>query len=146
MTPSHYLTVPVIPTRGNSFPQAERPPVAFITVIRLKEPPHSVALVSWSVSPSPFPPPSGAFTSKPRKQEIVHSAAISTAKKGVVDHSLLSRAMQTRTPGTREIARAATSRSAMLVPIKPSIGDGQRTPSPDVTMRVVDPGHVVMRT
>ena len=95
--------------------------------------------------PRPFPSPSRASTSKPRKQEIVHNAAISTVKKGVVDHSLLSREDESHAnpgdlpPGDR--VRAATPRRALLVPIKPGIGDGQllpRTPCPDVMMRAVD--------
>ena len=95
--------------------------------------------------PRPFPSPSRASTSKPRKQEIVHSAPISTAKKGVADHSLLSREDESHAnpgdPAPGERARAATPRRALLVPIKPDIGGGQllpRTPCPDATVRVVD--------
>ena len=95
--------------------------------------------------PRPFPSPSRACTSKPRKQEIVPNAAISTVKKGVVDHSLLSREDESHAnpgdPPSGERAQAATPRHALLAPIKPGIGDGQvlpRTPCPNVMMRAVD--------
>ena len=140
-----YLLI-VIPARDNASHKPRDTPAVSITVSQPTKPPHPVASTSSSVLPSPFPPhcPEPPLL-KPCKQEIVHSAPISTAKKGVVDHSLFSREDESHAnpgdPAPGERARAATPRRALLVPIKPDIGGGQllpRTPCPDATVRVVD--------
>ena len=118
-----FSTVPiVIPARDN--PQAKRH--HGVSTHKTSAPSSVDFLVRFALALSP--PPSRASTSKPRKHEIVHNAAISIAEKGVVDHSLLSREdesqIQPWRPVTRRGARAATPRCALLVPIKPGIGDG----------------------